>query len=255
MSRAAAALLVLTLASGCGGTTAVSGSDAGVGGSGTGGGGSGGGPFAQCELPPPSTCSREATCEAIDCGGLEFTEEGCKRPPCERERDCAEGERCVALGCAFVGACEPDGSRCSCGGPAICMYGSACNLEARVGPGGEWLRVELLQGAGPCPPGEPCTWRWSVTPDGVREYDENGVAGTDRLDDLAMQELDRLIDGPELRPGLVSGFDCAPPPTDIGVTLRLELPGRTLERDVTGCVVSGPEGNIPARVAGFLRRR
>ena len=51
-----------------------------------------------------------------------------------------------------------------------------------------------------------------------------------------------------LRPGLRDGFTCIIPVNDLTITLRLVLPSGPLERDVTTCVVGGPEDQ--AGVAG-----
>ena len=60
--------------------------------------------------------------------------------------------------------------------------------------------------------------------------------------------------GPELRRDLRDGFTCATPVNDLTITLRLVLPGGPLERDVTSCVVGGPEGNAAQTLVQMLTK-
>lgn len=206
--------------------------------------------FNTCDRPPLSTCRPPDMCEVRDCGGLEYDENGCHRAGCQTDGNCTESERCVALPCVDSSACAYAATSgiCQCGGPAICLSGNTCNPVSAVGPRGEWQRFEVHQGAGPCAPGESCTWTWTVTPDGRVDFDKNGMTGSAVLSDNDQMDLERLIDGPELRVALRDGIQCDGPPTDVGVDLRLVLPMQTLDREATGCAISGPEGNILQRV-------
>jgi hypothetical protein len=47
---------------------------------------------------------------------------------------------------------------------------------------------------------------------------------------------------------MAKGFVCDRPPTDVFVSLRLDRGGATQTQGVTGCVFSGPIGNLPRRV-------
>src|SRR5688500_2824468 len=54
-------------------------------------------PFSECETPPATSCNFEDTCAQLNCGGQQFDENGCQRPTCELDDDCAENEECVHL--------------------------------------------------------------------------------------------------------------------------------------------------------------
>ena len=64
--------------------------------------------------------------------------------------------------------------------------------------------------------------------------------------DLA--ELDAIVTSGPFLDGMANGFVCGQPPTDVFVSLRLERSGMTQTQGVTGCVFSGPVGNLPRRV-------
>jgi hypothetical protein len=190
----------------------------------------------------------------LGCGGLEFDDNACRRATCVDDGECPADQRCVAIQCASTGSCiSAQSGDCSCSGPTICLMANACNPVGTVGPRGAWQRVEVLQGAGPCPEGQPCTWTWSVTPDGAVAANKNGTPSTAKLSEADLADLVAMIQGPELRPGLRDGFHCDLPPTDTSLSLRLVLEGTTLEHDVTGCL-SGPEGNVAQRLFQLVTR-
>ena len=64
--------------------------------------------------------------------------------------------------------------------------------------------------------------------------------------DLA--ELDSSVSSRPLLDGMTNGFVCDRPPTDVFVSLRLDRAGASQTQGVTGCVFSGPMGNLPRRV-------
>jgi hypothetical protein len=197
-------------------------------------------------------CSRSDFCDIADCGGLYIDENGCRRIDCQSDVDCAVDERCTSLVIGpytgllnnFCGYASPDGT-CWCPPtsppPQVVTW---CDPETIAGPRGDFQQLDIVEATGPCPPGETCSSSWTITPDGHVDFSKNGVIGSANLStadrDLVLQE----VDSPELRVGLRDGPTCDPPPTDVGVTFRLQLSTETLERDVTGCAISGPSGNV-----------
>jgi hypothetical protein len=69
-----------------------------------------------------------------------------------------------------------------------------------------------------------------------------------------LEELDRILDGAELRLAFRDGIACDGPPTDVGVSMTLSLSTTDLTSDVTGCAVSGPEGNVFQRLFQMANR-
>jgi hypothetical protein len=60
--------------------------------------------------------------------------------------------------------------------------------------------------------------------------------------------LDVIVSSAPFLEGMAKGFVCDRPPTDVFVSLRLDRDGATQTQGVTGCVFSGPTGNLPRRV-------
>jgi hypothetical protein len=210
--------------------------------------------FAECTARPGSFCSAEDTCASRGCGNLQFDGSGCAKPSCTGDQECSSDERCVATSvntsfCSYSGT-----GSCDCAGLTVDVSGGFCNAVTEVGPGGVWERLEIDQGAGPCPPEQVCQWTWSVTPDGTVSTMKEGVSATVQLDGSDLADLVSFIDGPELRLGMRDGFPCDQPPTDVGVSMSLVLSGDTLEQDVTGCATTGPEGNVAGQVFSLLRK-
>jgi hypothetical protein len=203
--------------------------------------------FSSCERPPPSSCGLSETCAHLECGGLEFDEHGCRRAPCTTDADCQVGDRCTSLQCVDPTVCTFD-QRCSCATIFDCSPGLVCNSTAVVGPRGDWKTLEVRRASGPCPPGATCTSWWRIGSDGILTVScQPTVSCTPVPSNITVGDLDALrvlVDGPSLRIALRDGIPCDAPPTDIGVTIRLELSTETLERDVTGCVLSGPASNV-----------
>jgi hypothetical protein len=204
--------------------------------------------------PPPSWCSREDTCKALGCGSLEFDENGCKRLDCTSDSDCPNTERCVYVTCRNSGSCAyvHDGT-CQCAGPASCLTGRVCNLTSAVGPRGDWTALEFISASGPCPTPGGCTSTWRLTPDGNVAISKEGTPSTATMDAVALDSLRAIIDGPELRRDLRDGFTCDQPPTDINWQVKLELATETLQRDATGCLTTGPDGNIARQAFDYFR--
>jgi hypothetical protein len=203
--------------------------------------------FEGCEAPPESTCSAGDTCSVlasswgVTCGGTAYgyDEQGCLRPSCETDADCGGGRGCFTVDCVTRPWCAYEvGSECVCGQDLSCTSRSYCVDETVAG---SWISLEFSRSVGPCPPGEVCEWTWTVQPNGDVATVAQGEPGQAQLTPGDLELVNGLSNGEQLRTGMADGFVCNEPPTDLYVSLRLELGAGSLEQDVTGCIVSGPE--------------
>lgn len=210
--------------------------------------------FSSCAVPPPSLCNRTDTCKVLQCDNLEFDANGCKRTECTSDSDCSNTDRCVFEQCRSTSACAYTGDgTCQCGGPDPCINAHFCNATADYGPRGDWTALEFSQGSGPCPPNADCTSTWRLTPDGHLAISKFGTPSTATVDAGVLQTIVGFIDGPDLRRALRDGFQCDPPPTDVGWSVKLELSTSTLQNDATGCLTTGPSGNVAQQVFDYLK--
>jgi hypothetical protein len=210
--------------------------------------------FSSCVTAPPSWCNREDTCKSIRCGSVEFESNGCMRTMCSSDADCTSTDRCVFLNCESTSSCAYSGDgTCACGGPLPCIHAHFCNATDGAGPRGDWTALEFDQGSGPCPPGQDCTATWRLTPDGHLAMSKFGTVSSATVDSLLLDAIVGIIDGPDLRSSLRDGFTCDPPPTDVGWSMKLELSTGPLQNDVTGCLTTGPDGNLAKQVFDYLK--
>jgi hypothetical protein len=208
--------------------------------------------FSECERPPPSFCTLSQTCHELGCNTWEFDAHACRRKDCQHDEECPADERCTAVpGCLNNFSCWSENGQCGCGGPEPCNMGYLCNPVATAGPRGTWSRFEIVQGAGPCPPGGSCTWDWVVTPDGEVTSSKQGDAGAQMI--LDPWRLRMALDGPEFRLGMQNGFQCDLPPTDVSVTFKVVIDGVSIQQDVTGCAISGPADNVAQALFDMLK--
>jgi hypothetical protein len=91
-----------------------------------------------------------------------------------------------------------------------------------------------------------------VTPDGQITTDKQGVLAQAWMseDDRAM--LADLIATVAFAEQMKNGFICDPPPTDIWYGFGLGLSGLAFQQDVTGCLTTGPPGNIAENMARIV---
>ena len=111
-----------------------------------------------------------------------------------------------------------------------------------------WEKLGLDNGSGPCPPQISCSSSWAVSPDGHIERTRLGDAGVAQMTPTDLAELDSIVSSGPFLDGMTNGFVCDRPPTDVFVSLRLDRVGVSQTQGVTGCVFSGPMGNLPRRV-------
>jgi hypothetical protein len=112
----------------------------------------------------------------------------------------------------------------------------------------KWQRLGLDNGSGPCPPQMSCSSGWVVSPDGHIAKTRGGDAGAAQMTPSDLLALDAIVSSAPFLEGMAEGFVCDRPPTDVFVSLRLDRDGVTQTQGVTGCVFSGPVGNLPRRV-------
>jgi hypothetical protein len=149
----------------------------------------------------------------------------------------------------------------ACGGstalPVDAFDGSADGIDAaRDAPAdlvvvgdalAKWQKLAVDNGVGPCPQ-KSCSSSWVVSPDGHIAKSRDGDAGVAQMTSSDLIELDSIVSSRAFLDGMTSGFVCEQPPTDVSVSLRLERDGASQTQPVTGCVFSGPSGNLPRRV-------
>jgi hypothetical protein len=117
-----------------------------------------------------------------------------------------------------------------------------------------WQELELENGGGLCPPQISCSSSWTVTPDGHIAATRRGDAGVAQMSPTELAELDSIVSSAPFRNGMMNGFVCDRPPTDVFVSLRLDGDGASHTQGVTGCVFSGPAGNLPRKVNDLLSK-
>ena len=111
-----------------------------------------------------------------------------------------------------------------------------------------WQKLGLDNGSGPCPPQLSCSSSWDVSPDGHIAKISLGDAGAAQMTPTDLAELDSIVTSAPFLDAMANGFVCGQPPTDVFVRLRLERDGTSQMQGVTGCIFSGPAGNLPRRV-------
>lgn len=156
--------------------------------------------FAHCALAPATTCSREAFCELVNCGGIQFDEQGCARTPCENDADCASDEICLPLSSSHTGRCEPaaDGT-CDCSGGLAVVSGAFCSPRDNPPPldrmcdGSSELRFAAVVSGGGMVPGydqflKPYAWKFLLVDGTCRYYVSTDVSGEIRTGTLSATE-------------------------------------------------------------------
>jgi len=157
------------------------------------------------------------------------------------------------MNCVMAPVCTygTDGT-CGCATDLVCRPGHFCNATSDYGPGGAWSALEFDQGSGPCPPNMDCTSSYRLTPDGKLDMSKFGTKSSATVPDATLQSIVAIVDGLDLRRFMRDGFTCDPPPTDVGWSIKLEIPSGALVQDVTGCVITGPNGNLAKQLFGYL---
>jgi hypothetical protein len=112
----------------------------------------------------------------------------------------------------------------------------------------KWQKLGLDNGSGPCPPQISCSSSWVVSPDGHIAKTVVGDASVAQMAPTDLVAFDSIVSSGPFLDGMTNGFVCDRPPTDVFVSLRLDRDGASQTQGVTGCVFSGPLGNLPRRV-------
>ncbi|HVJ16132.1 MAG TPA: hypothetical protein VM686_11905 [Polyangiaceae bacterium] len=174
--------------------------------------------------------------QTSDCANV-----GCAPPP-----HCADGcqETCGCCSSADGELNERTGTSYRCEG------GCYAPLAAAV----DWVRLQLDEGWGPCPGDEICAEQWIARPDGSIETTKGGEMQSATMPNADREALAVIIADPEFLSGMMSGFDCGIPPSDVAYNMTLELPDGEYVEDVTGCVLTGPAGNAAERAVELVSK-
>jgi hypothetical protein len=163
-------------------------------------------------------------------------EDACLRPECASDDDCASNERCTPLPESAFAECLPSTDPCLC--PSLPPYSVMCSPTLLVGPRGEWSSLTVTE-----------TQFTAVTerifhPDGSIEinmndpFDGSSSMMTAELSEQDLLELEKLSNGPDLRP-LLSDPEPCEPSEDYELNVVLELDTTTLQKNVTACPAPG----------------
>jgi hypothetical protein len=72
------------------------------------------------------------------------------------------------------------------------------------------------------------------------------------LDPGTLEQIDAIIDGPELRRGLRDGLSCEFV-ADSDTIVTLTLPDESLTQNVTGCIFAGVPGNVAFELYNLVK--
>jgi hypothetical protein len=174
---------------------------------------------------------------SVDCSNV-----GCAPPPL-----CADGcsETCGCCSCADGEIIERTGTSYRCEG------GCYAPLESQ---GVDWVRLQIDEGWGPCPGDEICAEQWIARPGGSVETTKDGVMASATMPAADREALEVVIADPAFLSGMMSGFSCGIPPSDVAYNMTLELADGEYVEDVTGCVLGGPAGNPAERAVELLSK-
>jgi hypothetical protein len=170
----------------------------------------------------------------VDCGGVNVDEDACVRPACESDESCPNEERCTAVYLGRHYDCSESNGSCSCTAGLGLYPLRVCSPVALVGVRGGWSSLELEQGG--------IEHDLKIFyPDGHVEitHDDRFTGETStrsaQLSTEDRDELERIVDGPELRPALADPAGCASDIVDDGASVKLNLDNLALEKVITGC--------------------
>jgi hypothetical protein len=189
------------------------------------------------------------TCTCTDEGEVSCTKSACESDAGTNSSDCTFEGKSYKLGDSIPRA---DGcGTCICGkaGEVMCP-GLAC----------PWLSPNWSQFSRDVGSAFGGSYNATVKPDGSlttvdQQQDDMGnakppVTTTKTLSAADLSALSQAMNQPEFRNGAKNGFDCPPPPEDVGVLVTLTVEGQELHQDVTGCINdASASSTTPARDA------
>jgi hypothetical protein len=210
-------------------------------------GGCGGG-----ECAAPGSCTLKSACDVVNCDNAMIDEKACVRPSCESDQDCPDDERCTSGWWSREYDCRQNGNRCDCTAGLGLFPLHVCSPTTLAGPRGTWQKLYVKETV----IGEP-TER-TVLPDGSITIVGTDAMGNPFTHDLQLSatdldELERYVNGPELRLELDKPHECElTKATDLDIELDLDT--ETLAQGVAGCTLSDNPVPIFRSVYGLLNR-
>jgi hypothetical protein len=198
------------------------------------------------ECGTPGSCSLAAACKVVDCGTATFDDNACVRPSCQSDADCGADERCASIWLGRHYECKQSGNSCDCTAGLGLFPLNICSPVEMAGARGDWQSLLI----GESVIGD--TTEHTFATDGsvtvkLGEFTQGGPSTTQvqlSVDDL--DQLQRLINGPDLRRDLADPKDC-PLTKEYDAVVQLQLDGTLLEKNVAGCLSDGADG-----VASFV---
>jgi hypothetical protein len=189
------------------------------------------------ECGTPGSCSLAAACQVVDCGSAVFDDNACVRPACSGDADCPDDERCTAIYLGRHYQCEQKGASCDCTAGLGLFPLNICSPVAMAGARGDWQSLFI----GESVIGD--VTEHTLSSDGSVLINKGMLAQggpsmtTAQLSAEDLDELQRLINGPNLRRDLADPKDC-PLTKEYDAIVQLQLDGALLEKNVAGCLGS-----------------
>ena len=144
---------------------------------------------------------------------------------------------------------------CRYPGPPACLDGTCVDF-----PPATWLsfavdhRQRGVMSPPACHAGEGCSL-WKITPDARVIVSHDGVETTSTLSAEDFSTIDQILRTRAFRQDEKDGFHCSPRPAGVPtIALAFEYRNSTIANEVTGCVLSGPPGNVPQRLNQIVQR-
>jgi hypothetical protein len=146
---------------------------------------------------------------------------------------------------------------CMFPGFAACVNGACADFVPE-----KWRSFSMCRDCSPhdsmsvpsaCPAGQDCTL-WILTPDANITVTRQGDSATATLSAEDFATVDGILRSMSFRQSLTLGFTCDTAPSNVDVSIEYQVQtGGTIGASVTGCALSGPEGNDVQRLFELLQ--
>lgn len=177
------------------------------------------------------TCSLRSACQLVSCDSDLFDANACLRPTCENDTDCPDDERCVSTWWSKHYECVQHGDSCDCTNGLGLFPVKVCSQVSLAGARGAWQSISVNEIVIGVPT------RRTFTVDGhvsIEQPNSDPADSSAELSSTDLDELTRLIDGPNLRHELADPTECAVTKS-LDILVDLELDTTTLSKNVAGC--------------------